>query len=88
MFRKFSFAVALTAAVMFSPTAIAGKGHGGHGHVGMELGIIAYHKVVMDMVVMDMVVMDMATRLGTIIGTTATGTVTVVIGAVVGTDME
>ena len=34
MFRKFSFAVALTAAVMFSPTAIAGKGHGGHGHGG------------------------------------------------------
>ena len=68
MFRKFSFAVALTAAVMFSPTAIAGKGHGRD--------------------VLIFLVMDMATRLGTIIGTTATGTVTVVIGAVVGTDME
>ena len=34
MLRKFSFAVALAAAVMFSPAAIAGKGHGGHGHGG------------------------------------------------------
>ena len=47
----------------------------------------------MDMVVMDMVVMDMAgmvtaARIGAIIGTTAAGTVTVVIGAAVGTDME
>jgi len=42
----------------------------------------------MDMVVMDMAGMVTATRIGTIIGTTATGTVTVVIGAVVGTDME
>ena len=42
----------------------------------------------MDMEVMDMAGMVTATRIGTIIGTTATGTVTVVIGAVVGTDME
>ncbi len=34
MLRKFSFAVALAAAVMFSPAAIAGRGHGGHGHGG------------------------------------------------------
>ena len=108
MLRKFSFAVALAAAVMFSPAAIAGKGHGGHGHGGHGHGgmdtaghghggqaMAGMVMVVMDMAVMDTVGMvtgtDMATVMRTgiiIIGTTAIDTVTVVIGAVVGTDME
>ena len=45
-------------------------------------------RAVMDMVVMDMAGMVTATRIGAIIGTTATGTVTVVIGGVVGRDTE
>jgi hypothetical protein len=32
MFRKFTLAVAIAAAMMFSPGAFAGHGHGGHGH--------------------------------------------------------
>ena len=80
MLRKFSFAVALTAAVMFSPAAIAGKSHGEHGHGGhghSEHG----HSII------DISRMFTATRIGTIIGTTPQD------GhgrywAVVGTDME
>ena len=75
MLRRFSFAVALAAAVMFSPAAIAGKGHGGHGHGGHGGQV------------MGMAAMGMRTGI-IIIGTTAIDTVTVVIGAVVGTDME
>ena len=97
MLRRFSFAVALAAAVMFSPAAIAGKGHGGHGHGGHGghghggHGMAVMGMAVMGMAVMGMAATDMATVMRTgiiIIGTTAIDTVTVVIGAVVGTDME
>ena len=93
MLRKFSFAVALAAAVMFSPAAIAGRGHGGHGHGHGGHGHGGHghgghghgghghgghghghgHGHATGII---------------IIGTTAIDTVTVVIGAVVGTDME
>ena len=68
--RKVGLVVAIATTVMFSPAAIAGKGHGPMGMVTAT---------------------DMATVMRTgiiIIGTTAIDTVTVVIGAVVGTDME
>jgi hypothetical protein len=39
MLRKLTLAVAITAAMMFSPVAFAGHGHGGHGHGGHHGGI-------------------------------------------------
>ena len=84
MLRKVGLVVAIAATVMFSPAAIAGKGHG-------DTGMDTVMDTVMVTVIMAMDTMDMVTITTTVMGTGTGTTITtdmVAGGAVVGMGTE